>query len=77
MAIFEYLIKIPIGYLLGWIYELLNNYGWALIVFTVLIKFIILPLGLKQQKSMTVMQKIQPKLEENTKTIRTDKVRKQ
>lgn len=75
MAIFEYLIKIPIGYLLGWIYELLNNYGWALIVFTVLIKFIILPLGLKQQKSMTVMQKIQPKLEEIKEKYKNDQNR--
>lgn len=56
------LIKIAIGWLLGFIYELVNNYGVALILFTLVIKLILLPLGLKQQKSMTKMQQIQPKL---------------
>lgn len=58
-------IKVPIGYLLGWIYQFTENfggYGAALIVFTLVIKLILLPLTLKQQKSMTKMQKIQPKL---------------
>ena len=56
------LIKIAIGWLLGFIYELVNNYGVALILFTLVIKLILLPLGLKQQKSMTKMQQIQPKI---------------
>lgn len=56
------IVKIPIGYLLGWIYNLIPNYGWALIVFTLVVKLLLLPLGLKQQKSMTKMQAIQPKL---------------
>ena len=56
------IIKIPIGYLLGWIYDLIPNYGWALIIFTLVVKLLLLPLGLKQQKSMTKMQAIQPKL---------------
>lgn len=56
------LVKIPIGYLLGWIYDFIPNYGWALIVFTFVVKLILLPLGLKQQKSMTKMQSMQPKI---------------
>ncbi len=56
------IVKIPIGYLLGWIYYLIPNYGWALIVFTLVVKLLLLPLGLKQQKSMTKIQAIQPKL---------------
>ncbi len=56
------IVKIPIGYLLGWIYNLIPNYGWALIVFTLVVKLLLMPLGLKQQKSMTKMQAIQPKL---------------
>ncbi|MBO5370064.1 MAG: YidC/Oxa1 family membrane protein insertase [Clostridia bacterium] len=58
-------IKVPIGYLLGWIYQFTENfggYGAALIVFTLVVKLILLPLTLKQQKSMTKMQKLQPKL---------------
>ena len=56
------IIKIPIGYLLGWIYEIIPNYGWALIIFTLAVKLLLLPLGLKQQKSMTKMQAMQPKI---------------
>ncbi len=56
------LVKVPIGYLLGWIYNLIPNYGWALIVFTLVVKLLLLPLGLKQQKSMTKMQAVQPKI---------------
>lgn len=56
------LVKVPIGYLLGWIYKLIPNYGWALIVFTLAVKLLLLPLGLKQQKSMTKMQAMQPKI---------------
>ena len=56
-------IKQGIGYILGWIYDLVPNYGVALILFTFAIKLLLLPLGLKQQKSMTKMQVIQPKLE--------------
>ena len=55
-------MKVPIGYLLGWIYNLIPNYGWALIVFTLVVKLLLLPLGLKQQKSMTKMQAMQPKI---------------
>lgn len=64
MNIFRLLITTPLGYILGWINDFVNNYGVAIILFTVLIKLILLPLGLKQQKSMTKMQRIQPKLKE-------------
>lgn len=64
MNIFRLLITTPLGYILGWINDLVNNYGVAIILFTILIKLILLPLGLKQQKSMTKMQRIQPKLKE-------------
>lgn len=56
-------IKQGIGYILGWIYDFFPNYGIALILFTFAIKLLLLPLGLKQQKSMTKMQVMQPKLE--------------
>jgi len=64
MNIFKLLITTPLGYILGWINDFVNNYGVAIILFTILIKLILLPLGLKQQKSMTKMQKVQPKLKE-------------
>lgn len=64
MNLFKILITTPLGYILGWINTFVNNYGVAIILFTILIKLILLPLGLKQQKAMTKMQRIQPKLKE-------------
>ena len=51
------------GNLLNFLYELFGqNYGLALIGFTLIINIILLPLTLKQQKSTTMMQAIQPEL---------------
>ncbi len=65
-------IKQGIGYILGGIYGFIPNYGWALILFTLVVKLLLLPLGLKQQKSMTKMQVIQPKLEELKEKYKND-----
>lgn len=69
---FKTLITIPLGYILGFIYNFINNYGWSLIIFTVLIKVLLLPLGLKQQKATTKMQQIQPKMTEIQKKYAND-----
>lgn len=61
------------GWMLNIIYGLVENYGIAIILFTLLIKIILLPLTLKQQKSMTKMQRIQPKLTELTEKYKYDK----
>ena len=61
---FTKLIVVPLGYILGFIYQFVGSYGWSLIIFTLLIKLLLLPLGLKQQKSTTKMQQVQPKLQE-------------
>ncbi len=69
---FKTLIIIPLGYILGFIYDFVGNYGWSLIIFTIFIKLILLPLGLKQQKSTTKMQQIQPKVAEIQKKYEND-----
>ena len=63
------------GALLNFIYELVNNYGLAVILFTVVIKAVLLPLTLKQQKSMIKMQRVQPKLQEIQEKYKNDKER--
>lgn len=73
MSIFSILITNPLGYLLGFIYTFTQNYGWALVIFTILVKLILLPLGLKQQKSMTRMQFVQPKMAEIQEKYKNDK----
>ena len=50
------------GYLLNLIYELVNNYGIAIILFTLLIKIVMLPLSIKQQKMLKKSAKLQEKM---------------
>jgi len=53
-----------LGYLLKVVYDIVGSYGFAIIVFTVLVKLALLPLTLSQTKSMKAMQEIQPKIKE-------------
>lgn len=50
------------GYLLELLYNLVNNYGIAIILFTVITKLILLPMSIKQQKTMKKSSKMQEKL---------------
>lgn len=52
------------GYLLYWIYNLVNNYGVAILVFTLLTKLILLPFTIKQQKSLEKSKEMQPLLQD-------------
>ena len=50
------------GYVLNFLYEWVHNYGWAMILFSVLLQLILLPLSIKQQKSMKKSAKIQKEM---------------
>lgn len=50
------------GYLLSFLYDLVNNYGIAIILFTVIIKLALLPLSIKQQRTMQKSAKMQEKM---------------
>ena len=52
------------GYLLNFIYDLVNNYGLAIIIFTIVIKLLMLPISIKQQKTMKKSVKIQEKVKQ-------------
>ncbi len=52
------------GYLLYWIYGVVNNYGVAILIFTILTKLILLPFTIKQQKSLEESKKMQPLLQD-------------
>ncbi len=60
---FDFLYR-ALGALMKMIYDLVNNYGWAIILFTVITKVILFPLSLKQQKSAAQMQKVKPLLDD-------------
>ena len=57
---FFYILSAPLGYVMEWIYKLLPNYGWDIILFTLLINIVKIPLQLSQQKSMAKMSAFQP-----------------
>lgn len=53
-----------IGWLLAWLYDLTGNFGFAIIILTIVFRVVLLPLGIKQIKSMQAMQALQPKIKE-------------
>ena len=63
------------GYLLNGIYGLVNNYGIAIIIFTLIVKGIMLPISIKQQKTMKKSAKIQVKAKEIQEKYANDQVR--
>ncbi|WIV12593.1 YidC/Oxa1 family membrane protein insertase [Proteiniborus sp. MB09-C3] len=72
----------PLGVLLKFVYDALIGFGLdfktlsayslAIIITTILFKFLLLPLTLKQMKSMKNMQEIQPKIQELNKKYKND-----
>ena len=63
------------GYILNFIYNLVNNYGLAIIIFTILLKLIMLPLTIKQQKTMKKTTKLQAQVKEIQEKYSSDQLR--
>ena len=71
---FKFFAKI-FGYVLNFIYGIVNNYGLAIIIFTILLRLILLPSNLKQQKTMKKTARIQNKMKEIQDKYSNDPVR--
>ena len=54
----------PFGVLLLWIYDVLGNYGLAIICFALIVKLILLPFQMKSKRSMMRMSRFTPKIKE-------------
>ncbi len=65
----------PLLFVLNFFYKYLHNYGWAIIVLTILIKMAFWPLAHKSAQSMKTMQKLQPKLKKLKEKYGDDKER--
>lgn len=52
------------GYLLNFLYNLVGNYGFAIILFSLILKLIMLPLSIKQQKTMKKNTKMQEEMKQ-------------
>ena len=52
------------GYVLNFIYSFVNNYGLAIILFSILLKIVLIPLSISQQKTMKKSAEMQKKVKE-------------
>ena len=50
------------GYVLNYLYNMFNNYGLAIIIFSVLLRIILIPITIKQQKAMKKNAEMQEKM---------------
>ena len=64
MSVINTIIGVPLGYLMWLCYILVHNYALAIIFFTLLTKFILLPIAVKVQKNSIKMVEMQPRLNE-------------
>ncbi len=59
-SIFDF-ISVPFGYVVRFCYSFTHNYAIALLIFAILIKLLLLPLSIKQQKNQVMQAKLRPK----------------
>ncbi len=64
-----------LNFLLQAFYQLTGNYGVAIILLTLLVKLALLPLTIKQTRSMIAMQKIQPEIRKLQEKYKDDRER--
>ncbi|MEN8237766.1 MAG: YidC/Oxa1 family membrane protein insertase [Actinomycetota bacterium] len=62
-----------LGSLLSFIYDIIPEYGIAIIVLTLIVSLLLFPLTLKQTKSMRAMQEIQPEVKKLQKEFKGEK----
>jgi YidC/Oxa1 family membrane protein insertase len=58
-----YIIAAPLFWLLKWIHGFVGNWGWAIVILTILIKLVFYPLNAKAGRSMAQMKVLAPKME--------------
>ena len=52
----------PLLFILQWIHRYIPNWGWTIVILTLLINFALFPLKLKSQRSMQRMAKVAPEI---------------
>ncbi len=55
-------LGVPLGWVMKFIYSFIQNYGLSIVVFTILVKLLMLPMAVKQQKSSAKMAVVQPQM---------------
>ncbi|MBI5654911.1 membrane protein insertase YidC [Candidatus Uhrbacteria bacterium] len=74
-SIFNAIILQPILNLLIWLYNVIpgNDFGFAIIALTVIVKLILYPLSVQQIKQQKALQDLQPKIDEIRARLKDDK----
>lgn len=62
-GMFEVIAK-PLLYIMKWFHGIVGNWGVAIILLTLLVRFVVLPFNVMSLRSMKAMQKIQPLMTE-------------
>ena len=57
-----YFLTKPFFYILDFLYGLIGNMGWAILLFAALLRLMMFPIANKSYESMSKMKKIQPKI---------------
>lgn len=70
-------IAVPLFWTLKLFYKFFGNYGWAIVLLTIIIRIPFIPLVNKSQKSMKKMQELQPRLAEIKEKYKKDPQRMQ
>lgn len=71
------ILAVPLLRGLQWLYKVIPNYGFAIIILTLFIRLLLYPLQHKSAKSMKKMQKVQPELQKIKEKYKDDPARVQ
>ncbi len=72
-----YFLTKPFFYILDFLYHVIGNMGWAILLFAALLRLAMFPIANKSYESMSKMKKIQPKLKELQERYKDDKAKLQ
>jgi YidC/Oxa1 family membrane protein insertase len=70
-------VALPLFLVLKFFYSFLGNYGWAIVLLTIVTRVPFIPILMKSQKSMKKMQKVQPLMAEIKEKYKKDAAKMQ
>lgn len=72
-----YFLTKPFFYILDFLYKMIGNMGWAILLFAVLLRLVMFPVANKSFENMAKMKKVQPKIKHLQEIYGQDKARMQ
>lgn len=72
-----YFLTKPFFYILDFLYHIIDNMGWAILLFAALLRLVMYPIASKSFDSMSKMKKLQPKIKELQERYGNDKMKLQ